>query len=239
MIARSKTPLVLLIQSDAALAKRIARELDTKLPVTVRVAKWGYEGLWATVEAVPDVILIDERVPDINVLALCRVLRSREETGHVPVIILGVTDETSAASVADDYVKRPISMEDVRTRVTLALRRDRAVARQRLTSYRSTHLLANFSDGFVAVDGQRINLTRREFELLWYFVEHKNQVLSSDQLHDAVWPGGVDETETRTVITHVARLRRKLGTAGKQIQTFFRKGYIFVDEGDRLLSESD
>jgi DNA-binding response OmpR family regulator len=94
--------------------------------------------------------------------------------------------------------------------------------------YRGKHLVADFDAVAVSVDGESIRLTRREFELLRYLVENKNRVLSRDRLLERVW--GYDRlVETRSVDVHVGRLRGKLGTAGRQIETVVGLGYRFVE----------
>jgi DNA-binding response OmpR family regulator len=94
--------------------------------------------------------------------------------------------------------------------------------------YRGTHLTADFEAVAVSVGGEPVRLTRREFELLRYFVENRNRVLSRDRLLERVW--GYDrDMETRSVDVHVGRLRHKLGAAGRQIETVVGLGYKFVD----------
>ena len=94
--------------------------------------------------------------------------------------------------------------------------------------YRGTHLVADFDAVAIAVDGQPVHVTRREFELLRCLIEHRNRVLSRDRLLERVW--GCDRfIGSRSVDVHVGRLRGKLGEAGKQIETVVGLGYRFVD----------
>ena len=89
----------------------------------------------------------------------------------------------------------------------------------------------------IAVDGQSVRLTRREFELLRYLVQNKNRVVSRDRLLERVW--GYDRlVETRSVDVHVGRLRGKLGDAGRQIETVVGLGYRFIDCGDAARAKS-
>ena len=89
-------------------------------------------------------------------------------------------------------------------------------------------MTADFDAVAVAVDGDQIRLTRREFELLRYLVMNKNRVVSRDRLLERVW--GYDrQVETRSVDVHVGRLRSKLGAAGRQIETVVGLGYRFID----------
>ena len=94
--------------------------------------------------------------------------------------------------------------------------------------YNSGRLTADFDAVAVSVDGAAIRLTRREFELLRFFVENRNRVVSRDRLLERVW--GYDRfIETRSVDVHVGRLRAKLGPVGTQIETVVGLGYRFVD----------
>jgi DNA-binding response OmpR family regulator len=89
--------------------------------------------------------------------------------------------------------------------------------------------VADFDAVAIAVDGQPVRLTRREFELLRFLVENRNRVLSRDRLLERVW--GYDRyIETRSVDVHVGRLRAKLGAAGQQIETVVGLGYRFVEQ---------
>ena len=94
--------------------------------------------------------------------------------------------------------------------------------------YRGKHLIADFDAVAVTVDGDPIRLTRREFELLRCLVENRNRVLSRDRLLERVW-GYEQFIETRSVDVHVGRLRSKLGSAGRQIETVVGLGYRFVE----------
>jgi DNA-binding response OmpR family regulator len=94
--------------------------------------------------------------------------------------------------------------------------------------YRGKHIVADFEAVAIAVDGEPIRLTRREFELLRYLVANRNRVLSRDRLLERVW--GYDQAiETRSVDVHVGRLRGKLRAAGQQIETVVGLGYRFVE----------
>ena len=96
-----------------------------------------------------------------------------------------------------------------------------------MSLYRGPHLVADFDAVSVAVDGEPVKLTRREFELLRCLVENRNRVLSRDRLLSRVW--GYDQSiETRSVDVHVGRLRSKLRAAGDQIETVVGLGYRFV-----------
>jgi len=108
------------------------------------------------------------------------------------------------------------------------LRRGANAEDRRQGSYSGDRLMADFEAVAIAVDGDPVRLTRREFELLRYLVQNKNRVVSRDRLLERVW--GYDRlVETRSVDVHVGRLRTKLRTAARQIETVVGLGYRFVD----------
>ena len=129
---------------------------------------------------------------------------------------------------ADDYITKPFSPRELAARVRAVMRRGRPEEAGPPPIYRGEHLVADFDAVSIAVDGEQIRLTRREFELLKYLVENRNRVLSRDRLLERVW--GYDRMiETRSVDVHVGRLRGKLGAAGKQIETVVGLGYRFIE----------
>ena len=129
---------------------------------------------------------------------------------------------------ADDYITKPFSPRELAARVRAVMRRSRGDEAAAPPVYRGTHLFADFDAVSIAVDGEQIRLTRREFELLRHLVENRNRVLSRDRLLERVW--GYDRSiETRSVDVHVGRLRGKLGVAGKQIETVAGLAYRFIE----------
>ena len=164
---------------------------------------------------------------------MCRILRSRPEVRHVPIIMLTArtseNDRVAGLELgADDYVTKPFSLRELTARVRAVLRRGVTVEEKGPAGYQGTHLNADFDAVAIAVDGAAIRLTRREFELLRYLVQNRNRVISRDRLLERVW--GYDRlVETRSVDVHVGRLRNKLGSAGRQIETVVGLGYRFVE----------
>jgi len=163
---------------------------------------------------------------------VCRILRQRQETRQIPIIMLTArtseSDRVAGLDLgADDYVTKPFSLSELAARVRAVLRRRRASADEaRQARYAGKHLVADFDAVAVTVDTKPVKLTRREFELLRFLVENRNRVLSRDRLLERVW--GYDRfIETRSVDVHVGRLRAKLGAAGQQIETVIGLGYRF------------
>jgi DNA-binding response OmpR family regulator len=164
---------------------------------------------------------------------VCRILKSRPDTAHVPIIILTArtseSDRVTGLDIgADDYIVKPFGLREFAARVRAVLRRGRTETAATAIIYRGKHLVADFDAVSVAVDGQPVRLTRREFDLLRHLVENRNRVLSRDRLLERVW-GYEHFVETRSVDVHIGRLRGKLRAAAHQIETVVGLGYRFVE----------
>jgi two-component system alkaline phosphatase synthesis response regulator PhoP len=224
---------VLVVEDEHDIANLVRHALERGGDMKVEVISSGDGALKATLQDVPDLIILDLNLPVLNGLEVCRILRTRSTTRHVPIIMLTARTSENDRVVgleagADDYITKPFSLRELAARVRAVLRRGRTDA-PRPAVYRGEHLLADFDAVNVMVDGQSIKLTRREFELLQYLVENRNRVVSRDRLLERVW--GYDRPiETRSVDVHIGRLRNKLKTAGRQIETVVGIGYRFNDE---------
>jgi DNA-binding response OmpR family regulator len=224
---------VLCVEDEHDIAGLIKHTLERNGEMEVRIVASGDAALKAANEEPPDLILLDLNLPVVNGLEVCRLLRSREATRTVPIIMLTARTSESDRVVgldagADDYVSKPFSLRELSARVRAVLRRGRGEPPPGPVVYRGEHLVADFEAVNIEVDGVAVRLTRREFELLRYLVENRNRVLSRDRLLERVW--GYDRLiETRSVDVHVGRLRSKLGLAGKQIETVVGLGYRFVE----------
>jgi DNA-binding response OmpR family regulator len=234
--ARNTAVRVLVVEDEPDIAGLIKHTLERSGEVQVEVAASGDGALKAVSERVPDVMLLDLNIPILGGLEVCRILRSRPETAHLPIIIVtarsGETDRVTGLDVgADDYLTKPFSPRELAARVRAVLRRGRgakAPAADAPAIYQGRHITADFDAIAISVDDAPVRLTRREFELLKYLVENRNRVLSRNRLLERVW-GYESVIETRSVDVHVGRLRGKLGAAGKQIETVVGLGYRFVE----------
>ena len=223
---------VLIVEDEQVIAGLIKHTLERGGETEAQIVGSGDAALKAVTERVPDLIILDLNLPVIGGLEVCRILRSRADVPHVPIIMLTArTSEDDRVSGldqgADDYVTKPFSLRELTARVRAVLRRGPA-AEQRQGRYQGARLIADFEAVAIAVDGAPVRLTRREFELLQYLVQNKNRVVSRDRLLERVW-GYERLVETRSVDVHVGRLRNKLRTAGHQIETVVGLGYRFVD----------
>jgi len=224
---------VLIVEDEHDIAGLIKHTLERTGDTEAHVVGSGDAALKSVSEEPPDLIILDLNLPVVGGVEVCRILRARSDSRHIPIIMLtartGENDRVGGfESGADDYVTKPFSLRELSARVKAVLRRSARPEERSTAGYEGQHLTADFDAVAVAVDGQPVRLTRREFELLRYLVQNKNRVVSRDRLLERVW--GYDRlVETRSVDVHVGRLRGKLGQAGRQIETVVGLGYRFID----------
>jgi two-component system, OmpR family, alkaline phosphatase synthesis response regulator PhoP len=224
---------VLIVEDEQDIAGLIKHTLERGGDAEAQIVGSGDAALKAIGERPPDLVILDLNLPVVGGLEVCRILRSRADLPHVPIIMLTArTSEDDRVSGlehgADDYVTKPFSLRELTARVRAVLRRGVNGGERRPGGYSGDHLVADFDAIAIAVDGTPVRLTRREFELLHYLVQNKNRVVSRDRLLERVW-GYERLVETRSVDVHVGRLRNKLRSAGRQIETVVGLGYRFVD----------
>jgi two-component system phosphate regulon response regulator PhoB len=227
--------LCLIIEDEVDLATTLEYNL-TREGYHVRVAHTAQAGLdGAHAEPPPDVIVLDLMLPDLSGTEVCRRLREDERTRDIPIVMCTAKgseiDRVVGFEVgADDYVVKPYSVRELVLRIRALLRRahksdvEPEVLRfGRLRLDRDAHR--------VWVDDNEIVLTALEFKLLYAFVTRKGRVQSRETLLSDVW--GIEAgVTTRTVDTHVKRLREKLGEAGQYVETLRGVGYRFKDQPD-------
>ena len=226
---------VLIVEDEHDIAGLIKHTLERSGDADAEVVHSGDAALKAVAANPPDLVILDLNLPVLSGQEVCRILRSRSDARHVPIIMLtaraGENDRvTGLDGGADDYITKPFRLRELAARVRAVLRRSATMddGHAPTPEYRGVHITADFDAVSVAVDGQSVRLTRREFELLRYLVQNKNRVVSRDRLLERVW--GYDRlVETRSVDVHVGRLRGKLGDAGTQIETVVGLGYRFID----------
>jgi two-component system alkaline phosphatase synthesis response regulator PhoP len=224
---------VLIVEDEQDIAGLIKHTLERSGDAEAEIVGSGDAALRAVSSRPPDLIILDLNLPVISGVEVCRILRSRADVKHVPIIMLtartGENDRVVGLELgADDYVTKPFSLRELSARVKAVLRRSVKTDERPAAGYQGTQLTADFDAVAVSVNSQAIRLTRREFELLRYLVQNKNRVVSRDRLLERVW--GYDRlVETRSVDVHVGRLRGKLGDAGRQIETVVGLGYRFID----------
>ena len=181
-------------------------------------------------------ILLDLMLPDGSGLDLCKKIKADTKTESIPIIILTAKDDEVDKVVgfeigADDYVTKPFSVRELILRVKAVLKRGTEKKDILEVERKFGDLRIDVDSHEVYVDDSKINLTALEFKLLRRLVDTRGRVQSRDQLLSEVWGYSSDVT-TRTVDTHVKRLREKLGPMGKYVQTIRGVGYKFARSPD-------
>ena len=230
MVDGLESGLVLVVEDEEGLAATLEYNLQ-KNGYQTRIALTGSEGLeLAAREPIPDLIILDLMLPDIPGTEVCRKVRQDPLTRDVLILMLTAKGDEIDRVVgfelgADDYVVKPFSMRELMLRIKALLRRKQPpepepgeVQFGRLRIDRAGHR--------VWVEDEEITLTALEFRLLLVLLERKGRVQTRGILLDDVWGIEADVT-TRTVDTHVKRLREKLGPAGGYIETVRGVGYRF------------
>ncbi|MEO7633424.1 MAG: response regulator transcription factor [Blastocatellia bacterium] len=223
---------VLIVEDDQAMAVALRDGFEYE-GYAVQVARDGADGLKLASERELDLIVLDVMLPKMSGFDVCKQLRSSGK--QTPIIMLTARGQEIDKVVglkigADDYVTKPFSFMELMARVEALMRR----------SHRKPEVSADeFSFGDVAVSFKRFEITKsgeplemspREFNILKYFVEHRGEVITRDQLLDSVW-GYSSFPLTRTVDMHIAKLRQKIEDAPhdpKHVITVHRVGYKFV-----------
>jgi two-component system, OmpR family, response regulator ResD len=235
-MAGSATPhgSILVVDDEPTIAEVVARYLE-RAGYETRTARDGPSAVAAALAKRPDLIVLDIMLPGFDGLEVMR--RTHEGLdGTVPVILLTAKGEESDRVVglkrgADDYVVKPFSPTELVARVDAVLRRSRSaedVAERLLFG----DLEIDPPARAVRVGGREVELTQREFDLLFFLARHPGQVFSRDQLMDRVWQFSF-YTDTTTVTVHIRRLRSKIEPQPSKpewIETVWGVGYRFRPE---------
>lgn len=215
----------ILIADDEARMRKLVADFLKKEGYTVIEATDGREALDLFHNAGNvDLIILDVMMPGYDGWTVCREIR---KTSEVPIIILTARDEESDELFgfdlgADEYIAKPFSLKILAARVQALLRR--TGIRQDLKSFDGLEI--DDHGRYVYVDGLRIEMSPKEYELLLYLTENPGMALSREQILNAVW--NYDYLgDVRTVDTHIKKLRLKLGPKGEFIQTVRGLGYRF------------
>jgi two-component system phosphate regulon response regulator PhoB len=223
---------ILVIEDDKDIAELVEFNLKAE-NFRVEVCHNGREGLQRAQKGPPDLILLDLMLPDLNGLEICKELKRDNRTKHVPIMMVTAKGAEVDRVVgfelgADDYLTKPFSTRELALRVKAILRRVQGKGQEPPGEVAFGILSLDPAKYEVKVKGQATKLTALEFKLLKYLFDMKGRVATRDMLLDRVW-GYDSELNTRTVDTHIKRLREKLGEAGKYIETLRGLGYRFVD----------
>ena len=230
-MAKSK---ILVVDDEKSIVEAITYNLE-KEGFRTLIARDGARALDVARREVPDLILLDWMLPEVDGLEVCRLLKQDEKTRRVPIIMLSVKSAETEKVVglemgADDYLTKPFSPRELLARVKAVLRRYAPEASAE--RFQLGELSIDWGRYTVSVKEKPVPLTSKEFELLRALIDSKGRVLSRELLLERVWgyERAVD-LETRTVDLHISQLRKKLGRIGSKIVTIKNVGYRFVTEG--------
>jgi two-component system phosphate regulon response regulator PhoB len=221
-------PTLLLVEDDRALADLLIWHFEREGYEIVRTAD-GDEALILAEERVPDLVILDWMIEGVSGIEVCRRLRRKASTAHVPIIMLTARGEESdrirgLETGADDYVTKPFSPRELIARVGAVLRRVRPALAGEQLGYADIEM--DVEAHRVRRGGKAVQLGPTEFRLLRHFMERPGRVFSRDRLLEAVWPHDPD-IDARTVDVHIRRLRKALNEGGHAdvIRTVRSAGY--------------
>ncbi|PRP97508.1 Transcriptional regulatory protein YycF [Enhygromyxa salina] len=225
---------ILIVEDEQDLLDTLEFNLQREGYGTRRAAS-GRAGLEAAaLDPAPDLVLLDLMLPDIPGTEVCRQIRATERTRKVPIVMLTARGDELDRVVgfevgADDYVTKPFSVRELMLRVRAVLRRVGGPSDEDPARLEIGALQVDTSSHRVWVGGEEVRLTALEFRLLSTFLARAGRVQTRDTLLADVWGMHAGLT-TRTVDTHVTRLRKKLGEVGSYIETLRGVGYRFRDQ---------
>ena len=221
-------PSLLLVEDDRALADLLAWHFTREGYDIARTGD-GEEALLLAEERTPDLVILDWMIEGVTGIEVCRRLRRRASTAHVPIIMLTARGEESdrirgLETGADDYVTKPFSPRELLARVGAVLRRIRPALAGEQLAYADLEM--DVAARRVRRAGKAIHLGPTEFRLLRHFMENPGRVFSREHLLETVWSHDSD-IDARTVDVHVRRLRKVLNEGGLPdvIRTVRSAGY--------------
>lgn len=217
---------ILIIEDEEKLARMLELELNYDGWETDKAFD-GRTGLEKALSGTFDLILLDIMLPELSGMEVLRRLR-REEKGYTPVLLLtardAVMDKVSGLDAgADDYITKPFAIEEVLARIRTALRKQSRQEEPKQNLLTAGDIAMDPDGRTVTLKGTPVNLTRREFDLLRFLMEHPNHVFTREQLLNQVWGYGY-AGETNAVDVYISFLRNKIGSSA--IETVRGVGYI-------------
>ena len=223
---------ILIVEDETAIHELLAYNLKAE-GYRVRIVETGEEVHPAITDEMPDLVLLDWMLPGLSGIEVCRLLRARDETKSLPVIMLTARGEEGErlrglATGADDYIVKPFSVPEVMARIRSILRRVRPETVADVVTH--SNITIDRVRKRVSRAGRDVALSPTEFRLLEYLIQSPGRVYSRAQLLDRVWGNDI-EVDERTVDVHVGRLRKHL-SRGKEkdpIRTVRSSGYAFDD----------
>lgn len=225
---------ILIIDDEEHIVELIRYNLDNAGFETLEAYN-GSDGFAMAKKAKPTLILLDVMLPGMDGLEVCKNLRASEHTKHIPIIMLTAKSEEIDKILglelgADDYITKPFSVRELTARIKAVLRRMGSEQEEKAT-FSFADVQIDYGKHQVYKNGEKVDLTLKEYELLEILVKNRGKVLKRDLLLDKIW-GYEYVGETRTVDVHIRHLRKKLENDDKNpefIETVRGIGYRFND----------
>ena len=218
---------ILVVEDDKSLLPMITYNIE-KNGFQVKSATNGEDALLLIKEEIPSLAIFDWMIPEPNGLELCKILRRKQETSNLPIIMLTAKEEEEdrirgLEYGADDYISKPFSPAELIARIKALIRRSTS-SQNNILEFEDIKIFDNEHKVFRGKT--RVHLGPTEYNLLKHLMENPCRVFSREQLLDSVWGHGI-YVERRTVDTHIRRLRKSLNIEGKKnfIRTIRSSGY--------------
>mgnify|MGYP001438424919 FL=1 len=218
---------ILVVEDDKSLLPMITYNIE-KNGFQVKSATNGEDALLLIKEEIPSLAIFDWMIPEPNGLELCKILRRKQETSNLPIIMLTAREEEEdrirgLEYGADDYISKPFSPAELIARIKALIRRSTST-QNNILEFEDIKIFDNEHKVFRGKT--RVHLGPTEYNLLKHLMENPCRVFSREQLLDSVWGHGI-YVERRTVDTHIRRLRKALNIEGKKnfIRTIRSSGY--------------
>lgn len=227
------TASILIVEDEAPIYQLLDYNMKAE-GYRTRIVESGEDVSKALSDEMPDLVLLDWMLPGLSGIEVCRLIRARDETRGLPIIMLTARGEEAErvrglATGADDYIVKPFSMPEVMARIRTILRRARPETVADQINYGD--VILDRARKRVKRASRDVNLSPTEFRLLEYLMQSPGRVYSRAQLLDRVW-GNDAEVDERTVDVHIGRLRKSL-SRGKErdpIRTVRSSGYAFDEK---------
>lgn len=218
-----------LLAEDERNLRNIVNSYLSKQGFAVDTAINGNEAVIAVDRHVYDIIILDIMMPGKSGIEVCKYIRTKYDVPVIFLTALGQEQNIMAGYEvgADEYITKPVSMPVLAAKINALIKRYRGLLVQN-GIIRIDELTIELARRLVTVAGSVVPLAPKEYELLIYFIENKNQVLSREQILNHIWGPEYDGYD-RAVDTHIKKLRAALGTTSHHITTVIKKGYMWEE----------
>ena len=225
---------IAVIEDDQSVQKMLVDSLK-RAGYLVESSGDGKDAVNLIFQEKPDLVVLDWNLPGLSGIQISQSMRASSATSHIPILMITVFNDIRNKVAAfetgvDDYLTKPFNMQEFSARIKALLQRGSFGQSKEILRCRGIQI--NVTTHTVEVDGRKIDLRRKEFDLLLIFLRFKGHLLKREYLKERVW-GYDSDILTRTVDSHVARIREKLGPKGsKLIKTVPGFGYRFESDSD-------